>query len=190
MSRIGKQPVIIPEDVEVKINDNQVVVKGPKGVLNYNFRPEMEVSLDKDKVLVKSKTLNRLTKALFGTTRNLIANMIEGVTKGFSKTLKIVGTGYKASLSDSAEGKKLILSLGFSHPVEIEKPEGIDFEIKGNDLIEVSGIDKALVGQTAAQIRDIYPPEPYKGKGIRYQGEVPRRKAGKAGKAGAIPGAK
>ncbi len=190
MSRIGKQPVIIPEGVEVKIDGHQIMVKGPKGVLNYTFRPEIKVTLEGDKVLVKPKSTNRLTKALFGTTRNLIANMIEGVTKGFSKTLKIVGTGYRANLSDSAQGKKLVLSLGFSHPVEMEKPEGIDFELEGNDLIKVSGMDKALVGQIAAKIRAIYPPEPYKGKGIRYQEETPRRKAGKAGKAGAVPEAK
>jgi large subunit ribosomal protein L6 len=190
MSRIGKQPVIIPEGVEVKIDGHQIMIKGPKGVLNYSFRPEMKVSLEEGKILVKPKIINRLTKALFGTTRNLIANMIEGVTKGFSKTLKIVGAGYRASLDDSTEGKKLVLSLGFSHPVEIEEPEGIEFELEGNDLIKVSGVDKALVGQTAARIRAVYPPEPYKGKGIRYQGEMPRRKAGKAGKAGTIPGAK
>ena len=190
MSRIGKQPVIIPEGVNVKIDDNQIVVSGPKGVLNYNFRPEMKVSLEEGKVLVKPKSLNRLTKALFGTTRNLIANMVEGVTQGFSKTLKIVGTGYRASLEGAAEETKLILSLGFSHPVEIKAPVGIQFELEGNDLVKISGLDKALVGQTTAKIRDIYPPEPYKGKGIRYQDETPRRKAGKAGKAGAIPGAK
>ncbi len=190
MSRIGKQPVVIPEGVEIKIDANQIIVKGPKGVLNYTFRPEMKVSLEEDKVLVKPKTVNRLTKALFGTTRSLIANMVEGVTKGFSKTLKIVGTGYRANLEDSVEGKKLVLSLGFSHPVEMEEPEGIEFELEGNDLLKVFGIDKALVGQTAARIRAVYPPEPYKGKGIRYQEEIPRRKAGKAGKAGAVPGAK
>lgn len=190
MSRIGKQPVIIPEDVNVKIDGNQIVVSGPKGVLNYTFRPEMKVSLEEGKILVKPKSLNRLTKALFGTTRNLIANMIEGVTKGFNKTLKIVGTGYRASLEGAGQEAKLVLSLGFSHPVEIETPVGIQFELEGNDLLKISGPDKALVGQTAAKIRDIYPPEPYKGKGIRYQEETPRRKAGKAGKAGAIPGAK
>lgn len=190
MSRIGKQPVIIPEDVKVKIDGHQIIVKGPKGVLNYTFRPEMKVSLEEGKVLVKPKTVNRLTKALFGTTRNLIANMVEGVTKGFSKTLKIVGTGYRASLNDSAEGKKLVLSLGFSHPVEIEAPAGIQFELEGNDLVKISGLDKALVGQMAAKIRAVYPPEPYKGKGIRYQEETPRRKAGKAGKAGLVPGVK
>ncbi|PIU33117.1 50S ribosomal protein L6 [Candidatus Woesebacteria bacterium CG_4_10_14_0_2_um_filter_39_14] len=190
MSRIGKQPVIIPEGVNVKIDGNQIVVSGPKGVLNYTFRPEMKVSLEEGKVLVKPKTINRLTKALFGTTRNLIANMVEGVTKGFSKTLKIVGTGYRASLEGAAEETKLILSLGFSHPVEIKTPVGIQFELEGNNLVKISGIDKALVGQTAAKIRDVYPPEPYKGKGIRYQEETPRRKAGKTGKAGLVPGVK
>jgi len=190
MSRIGKQPVIIPEGVNVKIDGQQIVVSGPKGVLNYTFRPEMKVSLEENKILVKPKTINRLTKALFGTTRNLIANMIEGVTKGFSKTLKIVGTGYRASLDGAGEEAKLVLSLGFSHPVEVEAPAGIQFELEGNDLLKISGVDKALVGQTAAKIRAIYPPEPYKGKGIRYQQETPRRKAGKAAKAGAIPGAK
>lgn len=190
MSRIGKKPVLIPEGVEVKIDGSQLVVSGPKGTLDYTFHHEMKISLEGDKVLVKPKKNNRLTRALFGTTRSLIANMVEGVTKGFSKALKIVGTGYRASLENLPQGTKLVLSLGFSHPVEIESPEGIQFELEGNDLIKISGTDKALVGQTAAKIRAFYPPEPYKGKGIRYQDEKPRRKAGKAGKAGAIAGGK
>ena len=190
MSRIGKQPVLIPEGVNVKIDGNKLVVSGPKGILDYTFHSEMKISLEDNKILVKPKRINRLTKALFGTTRSLIANMIQGVTEGFSKVLKIVGTGYRASLNDLPEGTKLVLTLGFSHPIEVETPKGIQFEIEGNDLIKISGIDKALVGQTAARIRAFYPPEPYKGKGIRYQQEKPRRKAGKAGKAGAVPGVK
>jgi len=189
MSRIGKKPVLIPQGVNVKIDGHEVVVEGPKGTLNYCFRPEIKIIQEDGKILVAPKTINRLTKALFGTTRNLIANMIEGVTQGFEKVLKIVGTGYRATLQSSPEGNILVFSLGFSHPVEVKAPQGIQFNVEG-DLVKVSGIDKALVGQIAAKIRDLYPPEPYKGKGIRYQDEKVRRKAGKAGKATAGPGGK
>jgi large subunit ribosomal protein L6 len=190
MSRIGKQPVLIPQGVNVKIDGLEVVVSGPKGNLSFHSRSEIKVVVEDDKVLVSAKNNERQTKALFGTTRNLIANMIEGVTEGFTKTLKIVGTGYRASLNNSPEGMILVLSLGFSHPVELKAPPGIQFEIEGNDTLKVIGINKALVGQTAAKIRNFYPPEPYKGKGIRYQDEKVRRKAGKAGKAGTGAGGK
>jgi len=139
---------------------------------------------DKQIILTNKNQKNRAARALYGLTRTLVANMIEGVEKGFSKILKIVGTGYRAKL----EGKKLTLSLGFSHPIEIEAPEGIQFEMEGNDTVKILGIDKNLVGQTAAKIRAFYPPEPYKGKGIRYQDEKPRHKPGKAGKAGMTVG--
>lgn len=185
MSRIGKQPVLIPQGVNVKIDGVEVSVSGPKGNLSYRFQPEIKIVMEEDKVLVSVKANDRKTRALFGTTRNLIANMVEGVTEGFVKVLKIVGTGYRAVLNNSAEGAILVLSLGFSHPVEFKAPVGIQFEIEGNDTLKIMGIDKALVGQTAAKIRNFYPPEPYKGKGIRYQDEKVRRKAGKAGKAGA-----
>jgi len=184
MSRIGKQPVPVPQDVTVKIDGRRVVVEGPLGSLAQTFRPELKIELKEGKVLISSKKEDRLTRALLGTTRNLIANMVQGVTEGFSKVLKIVGTGYRVALSSTPEGSLLTFSLGFSHPVEIKAPAGIKFEVEGQDTLKISGIDKALVGQTAAQIRALYPPEPYKGKGIRYQDEQPRRKAGKAGKTG------
>ncbi|MCX6725873.1 MAG: 50S ribosomal protein L6 [Candidatus Shapirobacteria bacterium] len=185
MSRIGKQPVIIPQGVTVEINGQSIIVNGPKGSLTMKFRPEIKVIIEGEKIIVSTKDNQRATRALFGTVRNLIANMIEGVTQGFIKTLKIVGTGYRVKLESDSEGEKIILSLGFSHPVEVRAVEGTNFEIEGNDLIKIKGLDKAIVGQLAAKIRDIYPPEVYKGKGIRYQDEKPRRKAGKAGKAGA-----
>lgn len=185
MSRIGKQPVIIPQGVIVEINGQSIVVNGPKGSLTMEFRPEIKVIIEKEKIIVSIKNDQRSTRALFGTVRNLIANMIEGVTEGFVKILKIVGTGYRVKLESDSEGEKIILSLGFSHPVEVRATEGTHFEIEGNDLIKIKGLDKAVVGQLAAKIRDIYPPEVYKGKGIRYQNEKIRRKAGKAGKAGA-----
>lgn len=190
MSRIGKQPVLIPQGVNIKVDGLEVTVNGPKGSLSYRFRPEMKIILEEGRVLVSTKTENRLSRALFGTTRSLIANMVEGVEKGFTKVLKIVGTGYRASLNSSPEGSILVLSLGFSHPVEVKAPVGIQFEVEGNDTIKISGADKAGVGQTAAKIRDLYPPEPYKGKGIRYQDEKVRKKAGKAGKTTAGPGGK
>ena len=185
MSRIGRQPIKIPEGVTVEIKDRQVEVVGPKGSLVQAIRPEIKVEIKNNQVVVSRKTESRLGRSLHGLTRTLIANMIEGVTKGFVKTLKLVGTGYRVKADPSADGKKLILSLGFSHPVEVESVEGIKFEVEGNDTIRVVGIDKALVGREAAKIRAIRPPEPYKGKGIRYLGEQVRRKPGKAGKAGA-----
>ena len=185
MSRIGKQPVLIPEGVTVEKNGHEILVNGPKGSLKMIFRPEIIVEVEEKQIIISTKDSERATRALFGTVRNLIANMIEGVTVGFVKTLKIVGTGYRVKL-ESEDGKdKLVLSLGYSHTVDVEAVEGTSFEVEGNDLIRIKGMDKAVVGQLAAKIRDIYPPEPYKGKGIRYQDEKPRKKAGKAGKAGA-----
>jgi large subunit ribosomal protein L6 len=185
MSRIGKKPINIPEDVNVEINGQEVTTIGPKGRLSFQLSGDLSIEIkDKQIFLSNKKPENRSVRALYGLTRTLLANMIEGVEKGFSKVLKIVGTGYRARL----EGEKLVLSLGFSHPVEVKPPAGIKFEVDGNDTIKVLGIDKILVGQTAAKIRSLYPPEPYKGKGIRYQDENPRRKPGKAGKAGAMAG--
>jgi large subunit ribosomal protein L6 len=185
MSRIGKQPVLIPQGVTVEKNGHEIIVNGPKGFLKIVVRPEIGIEIEADKVIVSAKNNNRATRALFGTMRSLIANMIEGVTEGFVKTLKIVGTGYRVKLESESGEEKLVLSLGFSHSVEVKAVEGIHFEVEGNDLIKIKGLDKAAVGQLAAKIRDIYPPEPYKGKGIRYHDENPKRKAGKAGKAGA-----
>lgn len=185
MSKVGKQPIEIPEKVIVKVEKGKVSVKGPKGVLTQNIRPEVKVEIKEGKVLVSRVSDTKLAKSLHGLTRTLIANMIKGVSHGWEKKLEMHGTGYRAHLEKDA----LILTVGFSHPVEIKPVEGITFEVEGNDKIKISGIKKEQVGQIAAQIRSIRPPEPYKGKGIRYQGEEVRRKPGKAGKVGAgIPG--
>ncbi|MFC1727541.1 50S ribosomal protein L6 [Patescibacteria group bacterium] len=180
MSRIGRLPITIPEGVTVEVKNRLVKVVGSKGKLSWEHRPEIEVKVNQGSIEVSRKTENKLGRSLHGLTRTLINNMIMGVTKGWSKTLKLVGTGYRVKV----EGEKLILSVGFSHPVEVLPRKGIVFEVKGNDTIIISGIDKALVGQLAADIRKIKPPEPYKGKGVRYEGEVVRRKPGKAAKVG------
>lgn len=180
MSRIGQQPIKIPEGVSVDYRPPLLVVKGPKGELKQKIRPELKVEIEQGKIKISRKKNDKSNRSLHGLTRTLIANMIEGVTQGYSKVLKLVGTGYRVK----KEGEKLVLSLGFSHPVTVESVEGIQFEVEGNDTIKVSGIDKQLVGQVAAKIRQIKPPEPYKGKGIRYQDEEVRRKPGKAGKVG------
>lgn len=175
MSRIGKQPIPIPEGVEVKVEDDFVIVKGPKGELKNRFGPEIQLEILKNEVRVKPLDINKKgTSALWGTYRSLIANMVEGVIKGFEKKLEIEGVGYKASV----QGDKLVLSLGFFHPIEVEAPEGVEFKVEKN-IITVSGIDKQLVGQVAAEIRSKRKPEPYKGKGIHYVGEIIRRKPGK-----------
>lgn len=178
MSRIGKQPIAIPAGVEVTMKEGKVTVKGPKGQLTFSFRPEMDISMENKTVLVKRRNDERLSKNLHGLTRTLLANMIQGVTQGYAKKLEIHGVGYRAQV----QGKKLQLSLGFSHPVEVEAPEGISFEIdkEKKNILTISGIDKVIVGQVAANIRTLRLPEPYKGKGIRYLGEAVRRKAGKA----------
>jgi len=182
MSRIGKKLIDIKEGVIVKLEGHKLEVAGPKGKLDIKVPFGLKVEIKDNKIFVKnSKPKLKFFKALHGLTRTLIANMIYGVTEGFSKTLKIVGVGYRVSL----EGDKLVFSLGLSHSIEITSPEGIKFEVQGNDTVVVSGIDKGLVGETAAKIRSFRPPEPYKGKGIRYEDEHIRRKAGKAGRAGA-----
>lgn len=181
MSRIGQQPIKIPEGVKVDYRQSALVVKGPKGELKKKIRPELKVEVSQDKIKVSRKKNDRFSRSLHGLTRTLIANMVAGVTEGYGKVLKLVGTGYRVK----KEGEKLVLSLGFSHPVTVEPIEGIQFEIEGDDTIKISGADKGLVGQVAAKVRQIRPPEPYKGKGIRYQGEEVRRKPGKAGKVGA-----
>jgi len=174
MSRIGKKPIPIPEGVEVKINDNKVIIRGPEGELSKEIRPEIRVEFKEGKIFVLPKSQTKKTNAFWGLSRALIFNMIKGVTEGYQKKLEIEGLGYRASL----EGTDLILQVGFSHPVKIKPPEGIKFSVEKN-IITVSGIDKELVGQVAAKIRKVRPPEPYKGKGIRYLGEIIRRKAGK-----------
>lgn len=174
MSRIGKKPILIPENVEVKIDGQKVIVKGPKGELSKEIRPEIKVELKESHLLVSPKIETKRTKAFWGLTRALIANMIKGVTEGYEKKLEIEGLGYRASL----EGEDLVLFVGFTHPVKIKCPEGIKFLAEKN-VITISGINKELVGEFASKIRKIRPAEPYKGKGIRYQGEVIKRKAGK-----------
>jgi len=174
MSRVGKKPIEIPKGVEVKVEGSEVIGKGPKGELSQSFRPEIKVELRGEKIFVLPQMETKKTKALWGLTRALIANLIFGVTEGYEKKLEIQGIGYRASI----EGEDLILQIGFTHPVKIKVPGGIKFSVEKN-IITVSGIDKELVGQIAAKIRKVRKPEPYKGKGIRYQGEVIRRKAGK-----------
>lgn len=178
MSRIGKLPVEIPSGVEVSVDGQNVSVKGPKGQLSLELSRPISARVEENQVLVSRPNDERLSKSLHGLSRTLIANMIEGVTKGFSKQLEIVGTGYRAT----AKGRSIELALGFSHTVTVNPPEGIEFTVPAQDKITVSGIDKQLVGETAANIRKLRKPEPYKGKGIRYAGEVVRRKVGKAGK--------
>ena len=181
MSRIGKKPISIPDGVEVKINGSIVVVKGPKGELQKEIRPEVKIGI-KDKELTVAVYKNtKEIKAFWGTTRALIFNMIKGVTQGYEKKLQIDGIGYKAKV----EGEKLVLQIGFSHPVEIEQPKNIKFSVNKN-IVVISGIDKELVGQISAKIRAIRPAEPYKGKGIKYIDEVIRRKAGKKVVAAAV----
>ncbi len=178
MSRIGKLPVVIPAGVDVKLEDGNVItVKGPKGTLTRKLVDEMNVEVNAGEVVVTRPNDLKRNKALHGLTRTLVANMIEGVTNGYTKELEINGVGYRAAKS----GKKLTLTLGYSHPVEMEDPEGIETKVDGNK-ITVSGIDKEKVGQFAAEIRTKRAPEPYKGKGIKYTTETIRRKVGKTGK--------
>ena len=180
MSRIGKRPIAIPAGVEVKIDGNVVTVKGPKGQLTKELHPDMIIEQEGNAILVKRPSEEKMHRALHGLTRTLIANMARGVTEGYSRNLEITGVGYRAQ----KQGNKLVLSLGYSHPIEVEPAPGIEIDVPAPTKITVRGIDKELVGQTAANIRDFRPPEPYLGKGIRYEGERIRRKAGKAGKAG------
>ena len=178
MSRIGKMPITVPAGVDVKIDGTTVTVKGPKGELTRSFPEAMMIEQEGEQITVKRPNDERENRSFHGLTRTLIANMIEGVTNGYSKKLVLVGVGYRAAL----KGKDLELSLGYSHPVTVEAPEGITFECPSQTEIIVSGISKEQVGQMAANVRAWRKPEPYKGKGIRYDNEVVRRKLGKAGK--------
>lgn len=179
MSRIGKNPVPIPAGVDVTIADNTVTVKGPKGTLSHTVAAPIAVERDESGAIVVTRPDDeRESRSLHGLTRTLLNNLVVGVTEGYSKKLEIVGTGYRVL----AKGNDLEFALGFSHPVVVTAPEGITFTVEGPTRFTVSGIDKQLVGETAANIRKIRKPEPYKGKGVRYAGEVVRRKAGKAGK--------
>lgn len=178
MSRIGKQPVPIPKGVTVTISGQAVTAKGPKGQLSREFPPEVAIAQEGEEILVTRVDESRNARQRHGLVRTLIANMIEGVNKGYEKKLEIQGVGYRAS----TQGKKLVMALGYSHPVEFEPPEGITFAVEKNTNVTITGIDKEVVGNTAARVRAARPPEPYKGKGVRYAGEQIRRKAGKAGK--------
>jgi len=178
VSRIGKMPVPVPDGVNVTIEGTKVTVKGPKGELTREFHPQMTITLEDGKVVVKRPDDTRYFKALHGLTRALINNMVIGVSQGYSKVLEIHGTGYRAEL----QGKTLVMNLGFSHPVIVEPPDGIEFEANPRaGTVTVRGCDKELVGRVAAELRAWRPVEPYLGKGIRYQGEIVRRKAGKSG---------
>jgi len=180
MSRIGRKPVSILKGVEVKQTNGTIMVKGPKGELTLDVHPDITVVVDESEVRVERPSDAKTHRALHGLTRALIANMVTGVTKGFSKTLEIVGVGYRAD----AKGKGITLALGFSHPIEYVPVEGVKLECPNQTTVVVSGIDKAKVGQTAAEIRAFRPPEPYKGKGVKYQDEHIRRKAGKTASSG------
>jgi len=180
MSRIGKKEILIPTGVEVTINGQEISVKGPKGSLKMVSVSEIAVEKKDNQISFTPKKMDLKSKALWGLTRTLVSNMVEGVTKGFEKKMEINGVGFKAA----TEGKKLILSVGLSHTVDIVAPEGIEFKVEKN-VITVSGIDKGLVGQVSAEIRRVKKPEPYKGKGIRYVGEIIKKKLGKKAAAGA-----
>ncbi|GAA4373870.1 50S ribosomal protein L6 [Agromyces bauzanensis] len=178
MSRIGRLPIDIPAGVDVTVDGSAVTVKGPKGELSLTVASPIEVKMEDGQVLVTRPDDERESRSLHGLTRSLIANQIIGVTQGYSKALEIVGTGYRVAQKGSA----IEFALGFSHPVTVEPPAGITLSVEGNNKVTVAGIDKQAVGEAAANIRKIKKPEPYKGKGIRYAGEVVRRKAGKSGK--------
>lgn len=178
MSRIGKKAIPVPAGTKVEVNGSTLTVTGPKGKLNQSFRPEISIEMNDNTISVTRASDNKLERSLHGLTRTLIANMVEGATNGFTKSLELVGVGYRCQV----QGKKLVIQVGYSHPVEIESPEGIEISVEGNTKVHVKGADKQLVGDVAAKIRAVRKPEPYKGKGIKYSFEKIRRKAGKSGK--------
>ncbi|MGA2157902.1 MAG: 50S ribosomal protein L6 [Dehalococcoidia bacterium] len=178
MSRIGRMPVIIPAGVKIKIVGKEITVEGSKGKLTREFHPDIQIAQEDGKLVVTRSSDNRMQRSLHGLTRSLLNNMVEGVTKGFEKNLELSGVGYRAQKA----GSKLTLQIGYSHPVEFDPPKGIDITVEGTNKIRISGIDKELVGETAAEIRRVRIPDAYKGKGIKYAGERLRLKPGKAGK--------
>ncbi|RXJ03053.1 50S ribosomal protein L6 [Anaerobacillus alkaliphilus] len=178
MSRIGNKPVVIPAGVTITLNNNTITVKGPKGELSRELHTDMIVKVEENTLTVERPSDNKLHRSLHGTTRSIISNMVEGVTNGYEKKLELIGVGYRAS----KQGTKLVLNVGYSHPVEIEPEAGLEVEVPANTKITVKGIDKERVGALASNIRAVRSPEPYKGKGIRYEGEFVRRKEGKTGK--------
>ena len=177
MSRVGKKPISIPDKTTVTVKDREVTVKGPKGTLSRTIHPAVDLSIDDGIITVTTAEVNRKNLALQGLTRSLVANMVIGVDSGFERVLEINGIGYRATL----QGKSIVLNLGYSHPINFELPEGISATVDKNNTIRLSGIDKELLGQTAASIRKLRPPEPYKGKGVKYAEEYIQRKAGKTG---------
>ncbi|MCH5585952.1 50S ribosomal protein L6 [Shimazuella sp. AN120528] len=178
MSRIGKKPITVPAGVEVNLEGNQLTVKGPKGTLVRNLHADMKINISDNELLIERPSDNRTHRALHGTTRSIISNMVEGVSTGFAKTLELVGVGYRAS----KKGSNIVLNVGYSHPVEITPIEGIELDVPTQTQVVVKGIDKEKVGAMAANIRSVREPEPYKGKGIKYSTERIRRKEGKTGK--------
>ena len=178
MSRIGNKVITIPAGVEVNIDDNFATVKGPKGELKQQFDKDMTFNIEGSEITVVRPSDSKRHRTVHGTTRAILANMVEGVSAGFKKELELIGVGYRAQM----QGKKLVLSVGYSHPVEFEEIEGIKLGVEGNTKVSIEGINKEVVGQYAAKVRAVRPPEPYKGKGIRYVGEYVRRKEGKTGK--------
>lgn len=178
MSRIGRLPIPVPAGVTVTINGSHVAVKGPKGELELTISEPIEATVEDDRILVTRPDDERESRALHGLTRSLIANQVIGVTDGYAKTLEVVGTGYRVA----AKGQSLEFALGYSHSITVDPPAGVTFSVEGTNKVTVSGIDKQAVGEAAANIRKLRKPEPYKGKGVRYEGERVRRKAGKAGK--------
>lgn len=178
MSRIGKKPVEVPSGVTITLEGTLMTVKGPKGELKRDLHPDMKINLEENVITVERPSDNKEHRALHGTTRSLISNMVEGVTKGYERALELIGVGYRATKS----GQKLVLNVGYSHPVEIVPEQGIEIEVPSNTKVIVKGIDKERVGALASNIRSVRLPEPYKGKGIRYEGEYVRRKEGKTGK--------
>lgn len=178
MSRIGRKPIQVPNGVNVSLEENQITVKGPKGTLSRALHKDIKVSIEGNVISVERPSDHKLHRSLHGTTRSVVANMVSGVTEGYSKNLELVGVGYRASKS----GEKLVLNVGYSHPVEFVPEGGIEFEVPAQNKIVVKGIDKEAVGAIAAKVRAVRPPEPYKGKGIKYENERIIRKEGKAGK--------
>lgn len=178
MSRIGQRPVPVPQGVTIERNGSRLLVKGPKGELQRDLHPEMQIAVGESEIVITRPTDAPRHRALHGLTRTLVSNMVEGVTKGFEKRLELVGVGYRAS----RQGDKLVLTVGFSHAVEIVPPAGIEIQVPAQNAVVVMGANREHVGELAAKIRNVRPPEPYQGKGIRYQGEKVRRKVGKTGK--------
>ena len=177
MSRVGKKPITIPEKTKVSYKDRVVTVQGKNGTLTQEIHPAVDVNIEKDEINVVLNDQSRKTAALQGMTRSLLGNMVIGVTQGFERVLEINGIGYRAEV----KGKSIVFNLGYSHPIDFPLPEGVSAQVEKNNVVKINGIDKQLIGQTAARIRQLRPPEPYKGKGIKYAKEYIRRKAGKAG---------